>query len=53
MAEVCLPAWLVAVLVLSAGSRGVLRDLVEHHPSLGGNRLSDEASGSSAASEEK
>jgi hypothetical protein len=28
--EICLPEWLVAVLILATGARGVLRDLVEH-----------------------
>jgi hypothetical protein len=37
-----LPAWLVALLVLTAGARGVLRDAVEHNGLLGllkGNTL--------------
>jgi hypothetical protein len=43
---VCLPEWLVVVLVLAAGARGVLRDLIEHDGLSGVLRGSDSGPGS-------
>lgn len=53
MTTVELPAWLVLVLVLSAGMRGVLRDLIEHNGLSGILRGSTGDEGSGSQDDEK